>query len=224
MRLIEVYKSIKESRLESPRQNDIENILIKWKDKLKELNIDVDEEIGQGSKGTAFAVLQNQQVLKVTVDNTEANAAKVLVNKKLKNVVNFYKVFQFDQTGYYGILQERLDAWKTRSNASFFLEILDDDVFKDIYKKYKSDRDDGSLEREMASYFSEKTLNKDISDASIKEAEMGVIGIVNGLQELNKYGIGYDDIWAPNIMKRGKDYVLIDLGYSQSAHMPIDEI
>jgi len=65
-------------------------------------------------------------------------------------------------------------------------------------------------------------LMKKIAEANIKYISKMTKAFLNAKDHLKKVNIEFDDLIPANVMKRGDDYVLIDLGYSRSPQTKID--
>jgi serine/threonine protein kinase len=222
VRLIEVYKNINEINFSSVK---IEDVLKKWRGQLREYGIIIRMQLGAGTNGIAYEVA-GDKVFKVTVDKDEAQASQHLIGKKLKNVCEFYKVFQFDAMGYYGILEERLDKVPSFGPTSFFKDLLDYDQIQQTVVAYsEGEITDQDLYNEFIAALEEIGTRKFAVDEYWSVAKKGLIDVANGLKELKQNGIKYHDVYSDNIMRRdNRDFVIIDLGYSKSAVANIEEI
>jgi serine/threonine protein kinase len=208
MRLVEVYKSV----VESFDPIEMEKVLQKWDEKLKSLNLKPVSELGEGTQGVAYALEDPNKVLKVTEDSREANAAQKIVGKKYKHIYEVYRVFQFDSSGFFGIVQERLKRVEGDTEISAINAVKG--LLNDFHKS-------GAKDEELLQEI-DHIIQKEISDPKGQKIAKD---LANGMIELKKIGIEYSDLWLPNIMQRNNgDYVIIDLGYSRSAPERIEEI
>ncbi len=162
--------------------------------------------LGEGTQGTAF-LLKNGKVLKITEDQTEAKASAIIAGKMTNNLVRVERVFLFGKTGLYGIVMENLEPLSGLEEDFWdnFRDLFEDiDPGKTIKWKelesliYYKLQDDGYEEDEIYGYLDEAEENN-------------LPQIIN---ELYKYGIVFWDYHGKNLMKRGNQTVLIDLGYS----------
>jgi len=214
-------------KLESALNEDystakIKKILKKYDYKLAMMGIKPYISLGLGTMGMAFATDDNR-VLKVTSDKEEANACANILGKKLKNVYEIYDVFQFDKTGYYGILQEKLRLLN-RNECSFFDSIIISAGIEDSIDDFV----DGKIDMKYAMHNIVKIVKhvgdvRFVPDSEIEKTIEIFKQIFNGLQEL-KIRVQFYDVHIGNIMKRGNDFVLIDIGRSKTAGANIKEI
>lgn len=180
--------------------------------------------LATGTHGTAFDA-GNGRVLKITNDEKEAAIAAALIGKDIKNIVKFFSVVHFKDTPYYAVLQEKLQPmppqdgkrlndllvmtglplWIKRSGGSW-------DKVKELTKQYalsqvKKKFPEGHNSPE-AQDFAKSIIGA--WDTLIKQFR--IKDMFNTLQEL---GIEFHDYHAGNMMLRGDDIVLIDLGMSK---------
>jgi len=182
--------------------------------------------LGTGTRGTAFDV-GGDRVLKVTNDEHEAQAAAVLVNKDIKNIVRVYAVVHFGDTPYYGILQEKLqplpadvanefnDAlvatalpiWIKRANGSWdeVKKLTKQYILKQVKEKFGLDK----LNTPQAQQFAQN-INSKWNELVNK------YGLRDIFKTLTELGIDFHDYHAGNMMVRDDGtLVLIDLGMSK---------
>jgi hypothetical protein len=181
--------------------------------------------LGTGTRGTALDI-GDDRVLKVTNDDREVAAAGTLVGQRIKNIVNFYSVFKFGDTGLFGIVQEKLkplpkadaklfnDAlvatglpiWIKRAEGSWdkVKQLTKEYVVSQVRKKFRDDL--GSDEA--------KAYASDINQKwNVLVTRFGLRDMFNVLTEL---GIDFHDYHAGNMMLREDGtLVLIDLGMSK---------
>jgi hypothetical protein len=180
--------------------------------------------LGTGTRGTALDI-GGGKVLKVTNDDKEAEAASALVGKDIKNVVHFYAVWRFGDTGFFGILQEKLQPlpkdeakafnnalvatglpiWIKRAEGSWdnAKKLTKEFIVSQVKKKYG-----GNLNSPEAQEFV-KDIN---SKWNALVTKYGLRDMFNTLTEL---GIDFHDYHAGNMMTRDDGtLVLIDLGMS----------
>jgi len=197
---------------------------------MKKNGIDVDKidslpVLGTGTRGTAFDI-GNGKVLKITNDSKEAQAASVMVGKDVKNIVSFYAVWQFGDTGFYGITQEKLqplpndDAndfnkalvatglpiWIKRAEGSWdkAKQLTKEYIIEQVKKKFG-----GNLKSPEAATFAKDVNNK-------WNLLVTKYGIRDMFKTLSEFGIDFHDYHAGNMMQRADGtMVLIDLGMSK---------
>jgi len=88
---------------------DLDKYETLWQKKLADAGYVLGRCLGEGEHGIAYTLKGNPQILKVTVDQAEAQTSAQLIGKKLKNVATIFKVFRFTSfQGAYFILQEKL--------------------------------------------------------------------------------------------------------------------
>jgi predicted unusual protein kinase regulating ubiquinone biosynthesis (AarF/ABC1/UbiB family) len=195
------------------KYNDIKQIAFKYKKKLTDMGIELSKVLGGGQKGIAYDT-RDGKVLKITSDPQEAVSAKNIENKKLHYVYQIFKVFQFDSTGYFGILQEKL-----KPISGQLAEALDDDDFFEIIDDFaKSEMSDEQFEKELFGYFNTTELDMHTKEKIVRT-------LVNGMIELDNNGIVFADVHGGNIMsKPNGEFVIIDIGLSKSKEVPIEKI
>lgn len=188
--------------------------------------------LGVGTKGTAFDIGAGK-TLKVTSDDEEAVAAnKIKQLGELKHVYRVFDVFQFRDTGYYGIVQELLKPMAglpktglqfgdavTGPAADFnealtkldFWQCVDRAASWQDVRKNVIDRTQARAAKMAPG--AAQTYLKQANEAWQFIREMGVDEM---FKELQSAGIEFRDYHAGNIMQRPNgDWVIIDLGYSR---------
>ena len=182
--------------------------------KLKKLGYDTKgaKELGEGTQGVAF-LLKNGKVLKITEDESEAKSSAIIAGKMTNYLVRVERVFSFGETNLFGIVMENLEP----------LSGIEQDFWNDFRNLFE-DIDPGELinwkKMESLIYYKleDEGYEQDDIYAYLHEAEQNNLPqIVN---ELYKYGIIFWDYHGDNLMKRGKQTVLIDLGYSRIKKNP----
>lgn len=166
--------------------------------------------LGSGNNGTAFD-LGNGQVIKLTVDLSEAKAAnKLLAVGSPKFAVEFYDVFQLDHTGVYAIIQEKLEPL---GDDEMELDVaLTNLNMKSSIAKYGYDID--KYKDAIMSYHYDNPSKSTIRLVSALQyiEENGLFEIARGLKQ---NGIEFRDYHKNNFLKRGEQIVVIDLGISK---------
>ncbi len=181
-------------------------LLTKYRDKIKEQKgIDIPENprvLGEGTKGVAFDI--GGKAIKVTADYKEAKTSAVIQGNPQDFVAKIFDVFKFGKFDYYGIVQELLK----KLSAS------------------EIDKINGAII--MSGFRDKMRYNKNLStDAIVSQIESGnhmkkqameylkKLGVVDMSKALEGMGIRFWDFHGDNLMKRGNQLVLIDLGYSE---------
>jgi len=206
----------------------------KWSDKLLRRGIDTHgaRELGHGSNGTAFQ-LKSGEVLKVTKDKMEAKTSAYIKGKKLRNVVQIYDVFKFPAPNdvYYGILQEKLQDMSSTEVRRF-------DDLDDLLQDAVEDSDEwrGDNETTSGGYYSiltglknmtwdefEEYIYHYVKTPQAKLKAKRALAMLKDQFQLDKIadqlvgiGIQFHDYHTGNIMRRGNEHVIIDLGVSRS--------
>jgi cytidyltransferase-like protein len=191
----------------------------------------VGKPLGKGGNGVAFDI-GNNQVLKITVDDEEASTSNYLkkVGKNTKHIVHIFDVFKFPKTfktdqEYFGIVQEKLDSitdsgtlYNKLSNALINLSSLFgvnsidepwDKIAERIINRVKAAEKSGILD-------TEEKVQKVLETAENCIRTLEDFQIDEIINELAKLKIVFQDLHVGNVMKRGNDFVVIDLGVSQS--------
>lgn len=196
---------------------------------MKQIGVDVTRVdsmpvLGTGTRGTALD-MGGGKVLKVTNDAMEAKAASVMVGKNVGHIVQFYGVVQLADTGMFAITQEKLaplsgsdgDAfnkalvgtalplWIRRAGGSW-------DKVKEMTQQHIRDQ----VKKKFAT-----NMNSPDAQAYLRGVNeqwnmlVKTYGIRDMFQTLTENGIDFHDYQAANMMKRGDQFVLIDLGLSK---------
>jgi hypothetical protein len=187
------------------------------------VNVKALKPLATGTHGTAFAA--GDKVLKITNDEKEAKIAAALIDKDLKNVVKFYSVIHFKDTEYYAILQEKLDPMP-EAEANKINKLL---VMTGLPIWIKRAGGDWAKVKELTKAYALSQIKKKFPEnhasPEAKEYAKELIGAWNALvnqygirdmfNTLNELGIEFHDYHAGNLMLRGEDIVLIDLGMSK---------
>lgn len=198
-------------------------------DKLLARDIDIrgGTPVGFGGNGVAFA-LQDDTVLKITKDRSEANAALVVKGKGLRNIVEVFDVFSFPGTKLFGIWQEKLQPMPPADRNEFTEFVTDCEVESGMlsrlwmvgmdWDQIKYNCIDGAKEDDEATPESVARVTKEI-DVLQKKYQMDRM-----IRDLKKAQIKFRDWHGGNIMLRGKEHVLIDMGVSQSPKKQISAL
>lgn len=161
--------------------------------------------LGAGQNGWAYD-LGGDRVLKITGDDVEAKAAQVTKGKPTKHLVRVFDVVQIPCAGgqfrcenFFCILMEKLappdHVWKdlfAYGTVYFNIPIHPSDVLD-----------------EMRSYEMYKQLDVAVDKRTYKKFMKWLFDTV---LEAQNFGIKIGDYNGGNIMRRGKEHVLIDVG------------
>lgn len=199
-------------------------ILKKFKGKLSKrpslagTNLDSPRELGAGTQGTAYDI--GGKVLKITKDNKEAVASHKIMGDSMKYVAKVEDVFRFPDSNLYGVVQEKL-APMDSADAKNFNKLL---VFTGlpVWLKNASTWDD-AVDKAM-NYVEKRKAKGNITSPEGKRMIQWADQFLDSLEkkynvrasweELKGKGITFSDYQADNLMKRGSEYVLIDIGLS----------
>jgi len=185
------------------------NLLPSLEDVLMKRGIDVTSarKLGKGASGIAYD-LGNNQVLKMTLDKDEANAAAYIKGKNLKNVYQIFDVFVVDdeEDNWFGILQEKL---KRLDSVEYSVVSFIQEPFNKFGGGTIQAKDVMPAVNELIQYNLENESQVKIANEMAKQ-------LFTGMKQLRKHGIHFEDLHGGNVMKRGNEYVIIDLGYSIS--------
>lgn len=185
--------------------------IFKWANVSDTSNI---EHIGSASMGSAYRIDQNK-VLKITNDMSEANSAGILIKSGLShpNVYQVYKVGKFLADG--------------RPRYALVLELLQQPTEQMKYAMSSID----SLVRlgrsgeglySWGGFGKDPNLDKRIDIIAIdgesrhgynkEEIKSHIDKLASGLTFLKKNGIRFSDLKASNVLQRDGEPVIIDLG------------
>lgn len=181
--------------------------------------------LGSGMHGTAFET-PDGNVIKVTNDASEAQAAAALVGQSISSIVHYYDVWEFGDTGLYGLAQEKLVPLEKSEGQAFndalistglpiwirrapndwdkIKELTRDHIFRKIKKKYPENFNSPAAQQfthEINAQWNELIHRFHVRDM---------------FRTLTNLGIDFHDYHAGNLMKRPGtgELVLIDLGIS----------
>lgn len=180
--------------------------------------------LGSGYNGHAYQ-MTNGRVFKLTYDETEAMASRVVMGEGTTYIVNVYDVFKFSKSAAFGIVMEKLEESDQEEKA--FWDTMAD---LDIINNATSDFNGPVRWKDLY-----PLIKKDLSDPNVMSAEEAKLYLANMqkynlpemINELYKYGIIFEDFHGDNIMKRKGVSVIIDLGYSEvqkAKEMPVIEM
>lgn len=199
-------------------RSQMQEVLESIRDRLFRHGLDVSEVVlGDGQNGAAW-LTEDNEVLKLTMDSAEAEAAMRVMQKngggkKFKHVVVVREVFQFKYgpDTYYGIVQEHLkrlsaielDALKGAFN--YFLQLYDNTA--NAAKVLSTRRPWHAVAADLIEKDGDRPGSLVDTFTEFQYPEM--------FSELRAMGVQFADFHPGNIMKRdNRTYVLIDLGAS----------
>lgn len=173
--------------------------------------------LGSGTQGEVFELADNR-VLKLTWDEREAEAAAVIArtpdpNGNVVRIHGVVRIKGFVQI--WAIVMEKLS--KTPANDPF-------SGYADVWQEYSGETSPPALllPDTIEEFFNsmEETYNFSDPEWATFKQWLGEVA-----SYLDHVGIEFHDFWHGNLMKRGNQYVLIDLGYSKSKqYAPVDTI
>lgn len=179
--------------------------------RLQRRGIELKKDLGAGSWGIAWDIGKGQ-VLKATMDDKEALASNLIKGKRTHHVVRIQDVFQFPDSDVYGIVQEKLRKMSATDAKDFDLvtDLLQQvrvgpEVGQGDWEGIRRKLENAGMTPEVTKYFIDR----------LEEFQFPEI-----IRELKGLGIEFYDYHSGNLMMRGNDYVVIDLGRSNSAGKP----
>lgn len=221
---------IKEAKVQGISEIQAKKVMLKYPIGMKKIGLSSEQikslsPLGIGTRGVAFAL--GDKVLKITNDKAEAEASSVLKNANNPSLTQYYKIWEFGNTGIYGIIQEklnplpenegqifnralvktRLPIWIAKSNYNF-------DKAKVMAQKYLKDTLKKKLEKGDISKEQIPNWMEDVNTAW--NLMSSTYNMRNLVKTLGEFGIKFHDYHAGNIMQRDDgSLVLIDIGMSK---------
>ena len=184
---------------------------------------------GSASMGSAYRISSRDfgdVVLKITNDSSEAHSTTNLVKsgQEHPNVYKVFKVARIPTSGRprYAIITELLNqpdpAIQYAMGSLFGLVRLGE---KGLHR-WRGYGNNPTLDQKLDVIAQDAKSQKNFQPEKIKEY---IDKIASGLTFLNELGIFFDDLKASNILQRGDEPVIIDLGrIGLPKYMPIDTI
>ena len=192
----------------------------------KKKGIDVNKltKLGQGTFGVAYDI-GDGKVLKITRDKLEAITSHTLVGKSYPSIVKIFDVFKFKDGGakpYYGLIQEKLTKLTNTEKDAFDVAVImlyevlglssngaPGRAFVDLKGS------DWDSWKDFIREEAQEGGNQDIAEDALDGLES--VGMKDIADDLHAAGVKFLDYHVGNIMKRGSQFVIIDLGLSQVA-------
>jgi hypothetical protein len=181
--------------------------------------------VGTGTHGTAFET-PDGRIIKVTNDSKEAQAAATLLGQFIPSIVNYYDVWEFGDTGLFGLLQEKLVPLE-KPEAQAFNDALvatglpvwirrapgDWDKVKELTKRHILNKVRKKFPDEHNSPAAQRFAHEANAQWNMLVTRYRVKDMFETLSGLD---IDFHDYHAGNLMKRPGtgELVLIDLGIS----------
>lgn len=178
-----------------------------------------DDVMGLGNFGVAF-ILNNGKILKITGDQTEINAASIILKNPRKNIVKIYNVKITEQKFYHRLSKSK------KINIGFILEefvpyglheiigkILDK-IVKQVKNKFKITN---KIKTRTIMQKATKHLINKLYQAGEEHYFDEIIQVADGVDQLYKLGIYYVDPHSENILETEKGvFKIIDLGFNSA--------
>lgn len=221
---------IREAKVQGVDEATARKIMAKFPKGMAKIGVSPDQidslpYLGSGTRGSVFAI--GDKALKITNDTAEAQASSALIGNSNPNLTKYEKIFEFGDSGIYGILQEKLNKLPKEDADAFNKALVitglpvwiaksgyDFDKAKELSKIYvkkktKEKLASGELKKEDLPKYTED-LNKAWNLMSGKYNMRGLV------KTLGEYGIQFHDYQAPNVMLRDDGtLVLVDIGLSK---------
>jgi len=163
--------------------------------------------LGQGFFGDVFWLGDKRKVLKLTNDYTDAYASEIVRRKPDKNLVKVYQVFALADSypAVIGIVNEKLSPLASHERAKL-------DYLRKLWNKAIGQR----------TFLTRQNLDKFVDSPQIEEVDDADYGLLSTLVRVfTDRHIKWRDLSGDNIMARGREKVVSDLGFSESLKQPI---
>lgn len=191
-----------------------------WRKLCEHFKIDpkaAQHKLGSGTQGEAFE-LADGRVLKLTWDEREAEAA-ALVARTPDPHGNVVKVFGVARIkGFAQVWAIVMEKLQRLPKGDPFI------TYSDTWNEFSNERDPPAniLPEVVDQYIAEMESSYGFSDPEWEKFKQWIGEVAVYLESI---GVKFHDFWHGNLMKRGSQYVVIDLGYSISKeYAPIDTI
>ena len=198
-------------QIENINEKDFINKILK---SLKYKPVDKYYELGSGSMGKAYSI-DNNKVLKLTTDKSEAKGSNKLIGKKLKYMVNYYNVIKLTSNkidlppNLYVIIMDYVETDFLYFQQMFddFSSVLSKELganFMDQMKKDIKHKNDKALE-----YYKNIIDNHSNEDEGDNAMELYTF-MIDLYTELNKYNLDFTDLHEGNMGIRNGEWVAFD--------------
>lgn len=199
-----------------PKKANDEEIFRQFEKTLSRYDIDLGSIrfLGKGDNGAAYDV-GNGKVMKITLDQTEAESAKSIVGRKFENIHEIFAVLKLGDTGKYFILQENLTQL-SKAEKSKLSKLFDAVTLEDAARM--SNTWDGMIAASHKNVDEFENGDQKMH-AQVERAyeALKAFHVDKMVAQLNEAGIRFFDFHPGNVMKRGNSFVLIDLGEGAEA-------
>lgn len=203
------------------KQQQHQDILTQNQQALLQKGIDIHKlhKLGQGAGGIAYAI-DNQRVLKVTGDASEAGSSSFLKGKNVKGIINIYDVWQFPNSNMYGIIMEKIvpfKDWASDPLKQDMEEIVDTFNLKKLIQKHHGDWNQIWQEIDKSELH--------MPNANKQTMKKALLMLANAVDGLKAVGIhNFFDVHLENLGKRmNGEVVIFDIGFAhvKSGSIPV---
>jgi len=183
--------------------------------------------LGEGSFANVYWLHDKKKALKITRDRNDADASEIMRNKPDRSVVKVYDVFALPKqyTDLWGIVVEKLsplsykegEAIANLYNLLWDLGIDQTPTMKHV-KEFKErlenpDPKKHPIDKYIQEYYDKSGVTEEMIDRWETWAKV-----------LDSRHIYWKDFKPANVMSRGRNMVISDLGYSKVPHQKIPEL
>lgn len=157
--------------------------------------------LGQGFFGDVFWLGDRKKVIKVTNDYEDAYASTIVKRKPDRNIVRVYTVFAFTDSypAIYGIVNEKLTPLGSSEKAQI-------NHLRKIWDKAVGQR----------TFITRENLDTFLDSSQIEEVTDEQFAMLKTISDVfADRHIKWRDLSGDNIMMRGRDWVVSDLGFSE---------
>lgn len=214
-----VFRDPKHHHTPKPITPDIgKEVLETYGDRIQQQrNWDIPDDpvvLGRGTRGTVYD-LGNNVAMKLTSDTSEAEASEKVRKTPIDGVVEIFDVFALGSTGYFCIVQEKLQRM-THMMSTEIQKLLKEFDLGDYlqgngYDPKAVERAVDEDVRELHDH-GQMPKAKELYDTFSRIEELGLLKIA---ANLHKAGIQFHDYHEGNLMMRGHELVVVDLGKSK---------
>jgi len=169
----------------------------------KKLNLKITKDLGGGGQGTAH-LLKDGRVMKVTEQESEYYTSTERIGKSHPNICEIFETYRvsYDGEECFAIIQERL-------NTSCYKALKEFEDATDMQRYARA------LVRDSEHPETNRNIEKLREDKWIMDNYSEFIDMYENLVDASiEIGIESSDVYCGNIGKRGKEWVLFDLGYN----------